>query len=416
MLWRGAGVTSSSQADPSWPVVTYEQLAWEPRSAGAARRQVRAHSGPYQSALVPQIARLAPPISTALAAVVEEASADIARFDSEVGNDLAPFAAVLLRSESAASSHIENLTASAGSIAEAALFDQSVEGAGHPSNAKQIVANTRAMEAALQLADHLDRNAILTMHDALMSGTDPAIAGMFRNEPVWIGGSSLGPHLALFVPPREQFVEAAIGDLVAFLDRDDIPVLAHAAIAHAQFETIHPFIDGNGRTGRALVHAVLRAKRLTRTLTVPVSAGLLVDVGSYFDALTAYRGGDVEPIIERFAAASFAATENGRHLAADLRAIREDWDSRVKARRDSRTWEIADLLLRQPVINRAVLVEATGMNGGNIYGPLSPLLAADVLVTTKEGRRNQVWRAPEVLRALDDFAARSGRRRSGIRT
>ena len=57
-----------------------------------------------------------------------------------------------------------------------------------------------------------------------------------------------------------------------------MPVLAHAALAHAQFETIHPFEDGNGRTGRALVHAMLRSKGLTRTVTVPISAGLLVDV------------------------------------------------------------------------------------------------------------------------------------------
>jgi Fic family protein len=268
------------------------------------------------------------------------------------------------------------------------------------------------MEAALQLADHLDVDAILRMHEALMAGTDPAIAGTFRNEPVWIGGSSIGPHQAMFVPPHQRFIEAAIDDLVDFLSRDDIPVLAHATIAHAQFETIHPFVDGNGRTGRALVHALLRAKRLTRTLTVPVSAGLLVDVEAYFDALTSYRAGDIEPIINRFAVASFAATENGRLLAADLRSIREGWDSRVQARRDSRTWQIADLLLRQPVINAAVLVDALGVGLENVYAPLRPLLAAEVLVTTKEGRRNQVWRAPEVLRALDDFAARSGRRRT----
>ncbi len=91
---------------------------------------------------------------------------------------------------------------------------------------------------------------------------------------------------------RHDRVSAAISDLIRFLRRDDLPVLPQAAIAHAQFETIHPFTDGNGRAGRALLHSMLRSKALTRSVTVPVSAGLLADTGAYFEALTAYREGD----------------------------------------------------------------------------------------------------------------------------
>ncbi|MFX8692408.1 hypothetical protein ABTM44_17870, partial [Acinetobacter baumannii] len=78
----------------AWPAVEYEELPWTPRASSASRRQLRAHSGPYRSSLVPDISRLVPPIPTDLAADVEEASAEIARFDSEVGRDLAPFGAV----------------------------------------------------------------------------------------------------------------------------------------------------------------------------------------------------------------------------------------------------------------------------------------------------------------------------------
>ncbi|WP_408654831.1 Fic family protein [Jatrophihabitans sp.] len=116
---------------------------------------------------------------------------------------------------------------------------------------------------------------------------------------------------------------AAIVDLETFLSRNDLPPLIHAAIAHAQFETIHPFSDGNGRTGRALVHSILRAKGLTRQVTVPVSAGLLADTNSYFAALTAYREGDPEPIVERLSNATFAAVNNGRTLVAELHAVRD---------------------------------------------------------------------------------------------
>jgi fido (protein-threonine AMPylation protein) len=99
---------------------------------------------------------------------------------------------------------------------------------------------------------------------------------------------------------------------------------------------IHPFPDGTGRTGRALVHAQLRHKGLTRNVTLPVSAGLLTDTDAYFAALSAYREGDLLAIVEQFSRAAFAAVTNG-HLVDDLRAIRAGWDDRVVARRDSGT-------------------------------------------------------------------------------
>lgn len=235
-----------------------------------------------------------------------------------MGNEIAPFAALLLRSESAASSRIENLTASARAIAEAELPGEG----GGTRNAAEIVANTRAMAAAITLADNIDADAILAMHDALMADHAPAIAGQWRTEQVWIGGGHYGPAGALFVPPRHEVVAAAIDDLITFTKRDDIPALIHIAIAHAQFETIHPFPDGNGRTGRAVVQAMLRHKGLTRQVTVPVSAGLLVDTDRYFDALTAFRAGDAAPIVERMSEASVLAVQNGRQLVSELRAVR----------------------------------------------------------------------------------------------
>jgi Fic family protein len=217
----------------------------------------------------------------------------------------------------------------------------------------------------------------------------------------------------VFVPPHHSRVPAAIADLVAFIDRDDVPVLAQAALAHAQFETIHPFPDGNGRTGRALVHAHLRHKRLTRNVTVPVSAGLLTDVDSYFAALTRYRDGDPTAIIESFGAAALAATANGRALVEDLHTLRSDWQDRVRARRDATAWRIADLLLRHPVLNAALIARETGIAPRNAYRALRPLEDAGVVVEFSDRKRNQLWRAPEVLHALDRFAVRAGRRHRG---
>jgi Fic family protein len=207
-------------------------------------------------------------------------------------------------------------------------------------------------------------------------------------------------------------VEAAMTDLVAFARREDIPVLVHAALAHAQFETIHPFVDGNGRTGRALVHAMLRGKGLTRNVTVPVSAGLLTDTDAYFAALMAYRDGDAAAIVNRLAEASFAAVANGRQLVDDLQNIRDRWQDVIAARRDAVAWRLADLLLWQPVIDAAIVQSELDATSANAHRAIRQLTDAGVISEFSGRRRSRLWQAREVLTALDDFAARAGRRRA----
>lgn len=390
----------------SWPPLTYETRPWTAQYElhSSSRSERRRHQGPYSAAISPPIRNATLDLPSELAATIGEASVELARFDELMGGEIIHFSAILLRSESAASSRIENLTASARAIAEAEL------GACHRKNAAEIVANTRAMMAALDLADNITSDSVLAMHRALMSETDPMNAGRWRNEQVWIGGGNLGPHLAIFVPPHHDRVAAAIADLLTFIQRDDLPVLAHAALAHAQFETIHPFTDGNGRTGRALVQAMLRRGQLTRNVTVPISAGLLSDTTAYFDALTTYRLGDPLAIVTQFANAAFKAVANGRELVDELRHIRHDWQQIIKARTDSAVWRLADLLLRRPVVNARVIAEELDLNIGNVHRYIDPLLDAQILVQSLDVKRNQMWRAVDVLAALDAFAARAGRR------
>lgn len=266
------------------------------------------------------------------------------------------------------------------------------------------------MTAAIALATKIEPDTMLAMHEALLGTSAPSIAGRWRDQQVWIGGGDFGPHGAEFVPPHHERVEAAIADLVEFIARDDIPVLAHAAIAHAQFETIHPFAEGNGRSGRALLHAHLRNNGLVRNVTVPISAGLLTQTSSYFDALTQYRAGNCAAIVERVAHASFLAMANGRRLVGDLREIRNEWSTRVRARRGAKTWVVADLLFRHPVVNAPLVAAQTGLALPNVYRTLAPLVEAGVLVAFTDKKRNQLWRAPEILNALDRFADRAGRR------
>lgn len=396
-----------------WPPVRYESVRWDVAPlTGVPRAHARRVGTPYRAAVPALIAERAIALPSAVAAEAEEAAMALRGFDAELGGEVAPYGMILLRSESVASSQIENLSASARKIAEAELNGSGTE------HAEMIVGNVRAMEAALRLAERLDADAVLAMHGALMSAIDADIAGRWRTDQVWVGGrASFGPgspHDADFVPPVADRVVEAMGDLLAFTGRRELPVLPQAALVHAQFETIHPFTDGNGRTGRALLHALLRSGGVTRHVSVPVSAGLLTDTAGYFRALTAYREGDIEPIVTCVARAALMGVENGRALVAELRAVRVRWDDALAGvRSDAAARRLADGLFRHPVVDAPLVRQILGVNG-NEHRHIEALVQRGILVgSTDHKTRNRTWRAPDILGALDDYARTTGRRRRG---
>ncbi|UJP40608.1 Fic family protein [Cellulomonas palmilytica] len=390
----------------AWPALGTEPRDWtsnldDGRLTIWERQRI---SRPYQAAVLPSIADLTPRVSSAVQSVVDDATSDVARFDSEVSTMPVPMPAVLLRTESASSSQIEHLTTNALNLAMASL------GVGGKQNAELVAANVRAMNSALDVGDDITQDTILAVHRALLTESDPDAAGRWRTEQVWVGASAISPHGADFIPPHHERVEAAIDDLVVLAARDDIPALTHAAIVHAQFETIHPFTDGNGRTGRVLLHQVLRRRGLTRRTTVPVSAGLLRDPDRYFRALTAYRAGEPDAIVEQVAHAAVAAVANGRRLADDVMALRETWREQIRARSDSAAWRLADALFAQPVVNADYVAATLDLSDRGARNAVDVLERAGVLRPSTSTRRHRIWQAPEVLAAMDAFATRAGRR------
>jgi Fic family protein len=347
-----------------------------------------------------------------VAGVVSDAESAIQALNASAGSSLAPLARLLLRTESIASSKVEGLQVDARSLARA---ESRADGGGRVSqSAAEVLANIDAMQLAVDdatAADAVTLDEILGVHRVLLAASSrPDIAGQIRTTQNWIGGNDYNPCGAAFVPPPPQEIDALLEDLCAFCNEEALPPIAQAAIAHAQFETIHPFPDGNGRTGRALVHAMLRGHGLTRKVTVPVSAGLLADTRAYFDTLTAYRDGDPVPIVEMLAQASLTAMVNARQLVDDLRGIRTAWDSTVKARKGAAAWRLADLLLRQPVVDAPTVAHGLDISPDNAMRPIAPLVEAGVLTEFTGFARNRMWQSREVLCALDDFAARAGRR------
>lgn len=391
-----------------WPPVDWDQHSWEakPTQVESHRARLRAR-GPYSAAVPPFIGdRALPLLSPETTVLAEDAVTELVRFDGEYGAITAPFAAILLRSESASSSEIEHLTAQPRNIALAEL------GLKSGPNARLIVANTRAMEAAIALAADLDEKAIIAMQEALLVDSHPEYTGCWRNQQVWIGGGAANsPHSAAFVPPHSNRVPDLMADLVAFARRADLPVMPQLAITHAQFETIHPFPDGNGRTGRALIHAMLHRLGITRHVIAPLSAGLLQDTGGYFDALTAYREGSPEPIINAFSAAVSSALESSRMLVSDLEEFRQWARVTTSARRGSAGQRTLELLLQHPVIDAKTVASLLGVTAQNAQAGLDRLVADGILVPSGMGRRNRTFESRDVLEALEAFAQRARRRR-----
>jgi Fic family protein len=376
-----------------WPAVEYESLTWEPKYPVSG--QLNAPSR-YQASIPASIANLDVRLSSEVQTLVVAATAEIARFDAEVQGSLAPFASILLRSEAAASSQIENLTASAKAVLMAEAGDTSRR------NASLVAANTATMNAAIELADRLDADAVLSMHKRLLGGHE-AWAGQWRQEPVWIGGGASSPRNATFVPPRFERVPGAIDDLMAYVARPDVPAMVKAVVGYAQFETIHPFPDGNGRTGRALIHAVLRNSGATTKVTIPVSAGLLADPASHFAALGAYRDGDPSKIVELAA--------NARVLAGDVQRHHARWRlNLVGVRSDSAVWRTLDLLTVHPIVDAADIESNLGVSWPAANTTIKRLEDVGILQRANAGLRFRKWIASDISDALDAFAERSGRR------
>ena len=385
-----------------WRSVKYQQLSWPPPGAPLdplwSNRRRRANRGTYQQAIVPTISDAKITLSPEIASDVQSITDDLTRFDAQY-QGIAPFGAVLLRSESSASSQIEQLTANARRISLARLGDRS------RPNATLIAHNTKALEAALRLADRLDVEAILAMHLALMEETDPQ-AGKLREELNWIGGDS--PVTAIFVPPEHTRVPIALDDLVRFMERTDIAAIVQSAIAHAQFETIHPFTDGNGRTGRALVSAILRARGTTKNFTVPLSSGLLTSTEDYFSALNEYRRGNIEPIIVEFVSAARRAMASVQVLMHDLERLRKKILN-TGQRKTKNLRIVAELCITEPAFT-AQMVGQLGVPVSSAYTIINRLVEAKILREERKIGGQSVWSVVGLTDALDAFAERAGNR------
>ena len=320
-------------------------------------------------------------------------------------------ARLLLRAEAVASSRIEGLEIGGRRLARADAARE-LDGSSPDQGAADVLGNIDAMRAAVDDVARrpgLDVDAIRDIHRALLAGTrDASWAGTVRDRQNWIGGSSFNPCAADFVPPPPDEVEALLEDLVEYVDSDVHPPVVQAALAHAQFETIHPFADGNGRTGRALIHVVLTRRGLSPHHVPPVSLVLATRSRDYVAGLESFREDGHTGIAEwvaTFAAATTEACARVSGLTDGLAELSQRWREAVgPLRAGSTVAQLLDEVLPQtPVTTVAQLVRLTGRSTQAVNEAVDRLHTAGVLVQTTAGRRNRAFEVDELIDLITGF-------------
>ncbi len=193
-----------------------------------------------------------------------------------------------------------------------------------------------------------------------------------------------------------------MADLVAFLNRDDVDPVTQAAVAHAQFECIHPYGDGNGRIGRVLFGWVL-VRRLDVVVPPPVSVPIAVDRGAYLAALTQFRLGDVDACVRWFADVVKAASEATLRLFGQVLELVGEWRERLAdVRADAVAHRIVDLLPQHPVVSAVIVSSQLAVSERAARSALATLAARGVLepfapAHSPPGRPRHWWIAPRLL-------------------
>jgi Fic family protein len=320
-----------------------------------------------------EVADFAPALSERIIRRTEQAIAAVLRTGDREAGGLEPAARMLLRSEGVASSNIEGVHADVADVVVAEVDDE-VLGA-----AVAVADDLAAVSEALAHDGPLTADAFLGWHRRLMRHTDlaPEHVGAWRDRQGWVGGPN--PLLAAFVAAPPDHVDRLMTDLVKFANRRDVDAITQAAVVHAQFETVHPFADGNGRIGRILVGWVLR-RRLGIAVPPPVSVQFARDIGGYLSGLARWRQGDVDQWISWFAETVERSATSSDDLLSTVAQLRGDWRARVRdLRSDAAARRLVDHLIAHPVLNASVAAQLIGSSEQAARTALDALAKRDVL-------------------------------------
>jgi Fic family protein len=383
----------------------YEERLWPGDPAGQTRRDREPFR--YQAYVPDEIGEAEFPMPGPVAQAVsdsERAVADLNREPPAV-HTLEAVARQLLRAESVASSRIEGLELSHKRLARADFQQE----ASRDETARSVLGNIHALERAIELGESVQPfgvDDLCDIHATLISATrDAHTAGRLRDRQNWLGGSTFSPRGAEFIPPPPEYVGRLLEDLAAFINRTDLPAVQQAAIAHAQFETIHPFADGNGRVGRCLIHTILRRRRLAQRYVPPISVVLATAADDYIKELTAYRDDREREWTLFFAQATSTSARAAAAFAGRVADLQGQWRSMVgRLRKDSAAARLIEELPRMPIVDTATAHQLLGGSDEAVRLALRRLEDAGVITRLRKSNgRGHAWEAVGLFEALDGF-------------
>ena len=355
--------------------------------------------------------RAVPAVDAAAARRLAEADTAVTALNDTAAagtGSLGHLGAVLIRADAVASSSIEHITApSAELAARLADLDDDSETARYPTGTELVAASVTTALAARSNRSEVSAGWFHRLHRALLAADremEQRHLGAWRDCPVWVGEDRA---TAGFEGPPYRQVPRLMDDLVGFVARRDVHPVLHAAIAHAQFETIHPYVDGNGRIGRLLIHRVLPAG----TAPVPVALGLLNDPDRYVAGLRRYAAGDLDTWIATFADALVLGASAAQRIVVRIDQLRDDYRRRVRTRQGSAVPAVIEALLGSPAVTTRSIEDRFGVTEARAQQILHQLADAKILQRSemRAGGRS-VWIAPDVIDAVDTIHAAAQRR------
>lgn len=384
-------------------------------SDGFGMNKAERMGGAYHPYVPDTLSDYEPMLSATCSDAVSYAQEALSRLDgSRTLVDTEPLARLLLHAEAVSSSRIEGLEMPASKLLEYEELDRL--GVEHrlDGTEAQVLGNLHALTMSFDRVNGGSRitlDLICELNQTLLRGTYlDSVGGRLRTDQNWIGGNRVNPVGAVYVPPMPEVVPTLMEDLVEFLASTELPPVAAAALAHAQLETIHPFADGNGRVGRALVHVVLKAAGYSQSTVPPVSLVLATDRERYIANLEAYRceGDDgrhdaVNGWIEYFANTLAISCERAEEFERSLLRIRDGWLARTSFRSDSAARRLCDLLLGTPAISIKTAQALTGRSYPAARGAVIACEKAGILRQNAKNRKSGIYVADEVVAAFNAY-------------
>ena len=315
--------------------------------------------------------------------------------------DLSP---LIQRVEASCSSQIEGIDAY---IIDAVLAEHLSAG---PRKAILTAGNVAAIRVATDHPDNpVDTSLICAIHDTLMANSGRELG--LRDVQVWIGGTPFSPHEAAFVPPHASRMTSCLDDLARFGARKDMHPIAKAAVSHAQFETIHPFTDGNGRTGRALIQRILASDTALRHATLPISSALLFDIRRYIEGLNAYRDGHTESIIACLVDAIQDAVMLGAHIQGQVDKVLGTWREMNTDRSNAVSHRLPSMLVEQPVVSASYVAQHLGVSAQTARRTIKAACERGILTELRAIRREPFYQAGDLIDILEDASYMRGNAR-----